>query len=42
MRDGGSLQWQYKRKPLYGYRLDSAPGEVGGDGVDGLWHIAKP
>jgi predicted lipoprotein with Yx(FWY)xxD motif len=41
-RDGGSRQWQYKRMPLYGYRLDSAPGEVGGDGVDGIWHAAKP
>jgi predicted lipoprotein with Yx(FWY)xxD motif len=41
-RDGGSRQWQYKHKPLYGYRLDSKPGEVSGDGVDGVWHAAKP
>lgn len=41
-RDGGARQWQYKRMPLYGYRLDSAPGEVSGDGIDGIWHVAKP
>jgi len=41
-RDGGSRQWEYKRQPLYGYRLDSAPGEVSGDGVEGTWHVARP
>jgi predicted lipoprotein with Yx(FWY)xxD motif len=41
-RASGSRQWEYKRKPLYGYRLDSAPGDVGGDGVDGMWRVAKP
>lgn len=41
-RDGGSRQWQYKRMPLYGYRWDSKPGDVGGDGIDGTWHVAKP
>jgi predicted lipoprotein with Yx(FWY)xxD motif len=41
-RDGGTRQWEYKRAPLYAYALDSKPGDVGGDGVDGLWHAAKP
>jgi len=41
-RPGGSRQWAYKGKPLYGYFLDSGPGSVSGDGVDGVWHAAKP
>jgi predicted lipoprotein with Yx(FWY)xxD motif len=41
-RDRGSRQWAYKHKPLYGYRFDSKPGDVGGDGVDGMWRVARP
>lgn len=41
-RASGTRQWEYKRKPLYGYQLDSKPGDVGGDGEDGTWHAAKP
>jgi predicted lipoprotein with Yx(FWY)xxD motif len=41
-RASGTRQWEYKRKPLYGYQLDSKPGDVDGDGEDGTWHAAKP
>ncbi len=41
-RPGGTHQWAYKGKPLYGYMFDSGPGAVSGDGEDGVWHVAKP
>jgi predicted lipoprotein with Yx(FWY)xxD motif len=41
-RASGTRQWEYKRKPLYSYQLDSKPGDVGGEGKDGTWHAAKP
>lgn len=41
-RDNGSMQWAYKRHPVYTYALDSKPGDVKGDGVEGTWHLAKP
>ena len=28
-------------KPLYRYAADSAPGDAQGDGVGGVWHVAK-
>ncbi|KAB0680046.1 COG4315 family predicted lipoprotein [Aureimonas leprariae] len=41
-RDDGAMQWAYKGKPLYGWVKDSRPGDVTGDGVNDVWHIAKP
>jgi len=41
-RDDGSKQWAYKGKPVYTWVKDSKPGDVTGDGVNGVWHIAKP
>lgn len=41
-RDGGALQWAYRGKPLYTYAQDDKPGDVTGDGADGVWHAAKP
>lgn len=41
-RPDGSRQWAYRGKPLYGYLFDKGPGSVSGDGVDGIWHAAKP
>lgn len=41
-RSGGDRQWAYKGKPLYLYIRDSMPGDVNGDGVDGVWHAARP
>jgi len=41
-RDDGSRQWAYKGKPLYLWVRDTKPGEVTGDGVNNVWHVAKP
>lgn len=41
-RDDGSKQWAYKGKPLYAWINDKQPGDTTGDGVQGVWHIAKP
>lgn len=41
-RDDGSKQWAYKGKPLYLWVKDTKPGEVTGDGVNNVWHLATP
>ncbi|MFC2968533.1 COG4315 family predicted lipoprotein [Acidimangrovimonas pyrenivorans] len=41
-RDDGSLQWTYKGKPLYTWFKDKTSGDVTGDGVKGVWHLARP
>ena len=41
-RDDGSRQWAYKGKPLYKWSKDTKPGDVTGDGVNNVWHIARP
>ena len=41
-RDNGAKQWAYDGKPLYGYIFDSQPGDTTGEGVDGIWHVARP
>ena len=41
-RDDGSRQWAYKGKPLYFWSKDAKPGDNSGDGVKGVWHIARP
>lgn len=41
-RDDGTFQWAHKGAPLYTWVGDSAKGDVTGDGVGGVWHIAKP
>ena len=41
-RDDGSKMWAYKNKPLYTWINDKAPGDVTGDGVNNVWHIAAP
>jgi predicted lipoprotein with Yx(FWY)xxD motif len=41
-RNDGSRQWAYKGKPLYGWAKDKKPGDTSGNGVNNLWHIAKP
>ncbi len=38
----GSLLVTYNGKPLYTYSKDTKPGDATGDGVGGVWHIAKP
>lgn len=41
-RDDGRRQWAYKGKPLYLWFKDQKPGDTSGDGVNNVWHIAKP
>jgi predicted lipoprotein with Yx(FWY)xxD motif len=41
-RDDGTKQWAYKGKPLYAFHKDAKPGDVAGDGVNNVWHIAAP
>jgi predicted lipoprotein with Yx(FWY)xxD motif len=41
-RDDGSKQWAYAGKPLYAWKNDTKAGDVTGDGVNSVWHIAKP
>ncbi|MBC7146508.1 MAG: hypothetical protein H5U24_14060 [Thioclava marina] len=41
-RDDGTLQWSYKGKPLYAWFKDAKPGDLTGDGVNGVWHLARP
>lgn len=41
-RDDGGKQWAYKGKPLYTWSKDAKPGDVTGDGVNSVWHIAAP
>ena len=41
-RDDGSRQWAYKGKPLYLWIKDQKPGDTTGDGVNNVWHTAKP
>jgi predicted lipoprotein with Yx(FWY)xxD motif len=41
-RKDGSKMWAYENQPLYTYIEDKNPGDVTGDGVGGVWHIAKP
>lgn len=38
----GKRQWAYKGKPLYRFVKDTKPGDTSGDGVGGVWHLAKP
>lgn len=41
-RDAGVRQWVYKGKPLYTFKMDMAKGDETGDGVKGVWHLARP
>ncbi|AJY12683.1 hypothetical protein K6W16_05560 [Burkholderia dolosa] len=41
-RDDGKLQWAYRERPLYRWKMDQKAGDAGGDGVGGIWHVARP
>ena len=41
-RTDGKMQWTYYGKPLYLWVKDTKPGDVTGDGVNDVWHVAKP
>ncbi|OBZ19265.1 hypothetical protein A8L34_07040 [Bacillus sp. FJAT-27264] len=38
----GAKQWMYKGWPLYRFIKDSKAGDVLGEGVGGVWFVAKP
>jgi predicted lipoprotein with Yx(FWY)xxD motif len=40
--DATKMQVDLNGKPLYNYAADTAPGDTKGDGVGGIWHVAKP
>lgn len=40
-RTDGAKQWTYNNKPLYLWINDAEPGDVTGDGVNDVWHVAK-
>jgi predicted lipoprotein with Yx(FWY)xxD motif len=42
VRDDGSRQWAYRGKPVYYWAKDSKPGDRTGDGVNNVWHLARP
>jgi predicted lipoprotein with Yx(FWY)xxD motif len=39
-RADGSLQWAFKKRPLYAYSGDELPGDINGVGVDKKWAVA--
>lgn len=39
-RTDGTNMWAYKGMPLYFWVDDQAPGDITGDGVGGVWHLA--
>lgn len=41
-RADGSYQWAYKGMPLYFWMNDKAAGDTTGDGVGGVWSVARP
>lgn len=42
VRDDGKKQWAYKGAPLYYWAKDSKAGDRTGDGVGGVWKLARP
>ncbi|WP_175688818.1 COG4315 family predicted lipoprotein [Burkholderia anthina] len=41
-RDDGKKQWAYHGHPLYRWKMDRKAGDAGGDGIGGMWHVARP
>lgn len=40
-RNDGTKQWALNGKPLYYFAGDNAAGDVRGDGIQNVWHVAK-
>lgn len=41
-RADGTQQWAYKGQPLYYWMNDQASGDTTGEGVGGVWFVARP
>ncbi len=41
-RAGGIKQWAYKGQPLYYFARDTKAGDKQGEGVGGVWSVARP
>jgi predicted lipoprotein with Yx(FWY)xxD motif len=41
IRDGIAVLWAHKGKPLYLWSKDQKPGDITGDGFNGIWHVVK-
>lgn len=41
-RTDGTKMWAYKGKPVYLWIKDTKAGDITGDGVGGVWHLATP
>jgi predicted lipoprotein with Yx(FWY)xxD motif len=41
-RADGKRQWAHQGKALYRWKDDQKPGDATGDGVNNVWHIARP
>lgn len=39
-RTDGTMMWAYKDMPLYYWVNDKEAGDITGDGVGGVWHLA--
>jgi len=40
--DTGAYQYTWNGDALYYYSGDSVPGEINGDGIGGVWSVARP
>ena len=40
-RADGTMMWGHDGKPLYTYQGDKKAGDMAGNGVGGVWHLAK-
>lgn len=40
-RDDGALQWAYAGRPLYFSATDARPGDIRGDGTEGVWSVVR-
>ncbi|TBN40351.1 hypothetical protein EYE42_08080 [Paracoccus subflavus] len=40
-RSDGQMQWAHKGRPLYLWKDDRKPGDMTGDGYNGVWHVAR-
>ncbi|MEI4472612.1 COG4315 family predicted lipoprotein [Frigidibacter sp. MR17.24] len=41
-RRDGAKQWTFRGMPLYTWAKDKMAGDMSGDGMNGVWHVAKP